>query len=210
MPDTTTIAEFVRYGVQVLEAIAWPLVIVIVVYALRPHLANVLDRLSSLRYKGVVASFGTELGRAEAEATDLRIDESQGKPAEPTQTVYDQLCRIAEISPRAAVSEAWRYVGAAAAEAANAAGTDLPRGGTVTSLVLELVRQRIFSEEAVPVFERLRRLRNEAVHAPEFVLDPGEVERYIDLALRMEQELYHAGTALGVVRGTVEVTSGNG
>jgi hypothetical protein len=57
------------------------------------------------------------------------------------------------------------------------------------------------SDDAVDVFDRLRRLRNEAVHAPEFAFEYLDVEPYIELALRLEQNLFHAGNAVAIARG---------
>ena len=98
----------------------------------------------------------------------------------------------------------------AAADAARVAGIDAPPKSSVTLVVRSLVREGVFSEGAVEVFDRLRRLRNEAVHAPEFALDYVEVEPYIELALRLAQDLFHAGNAVALARGHVRTTSIDG
>ena len=95
-------------------------------------------------------------------------------------------------------------------EAAQRAGLDVSRNLPVNHLVRELIRQGIFSDEALPVFNRLRQLRNEAVHAPDFAVEQPEVERYVDLALRLEQDLLHAGNALGLLSGTVNFATKDG
>ena len=118
--------------------------------------------------------------------------------------------QIAEVSPRAAVAEAWRRVDLAATAAAQVAHIDAPPRSSVTFVVRSFVREGMFSEGAVEVFDRLRRLRNEAVHAPDFALSYLEVEPYIDLALRLAQELFHAGNAAAIGRGYLKLTEIDG
>ena len=196
-----------EYFVKIIEALAWPVTVFVLVIIFRGEVSKILDRITSLKYKDFEANFEKQLREAEQQAEHIR---SERAPAElgttdrltsPQVTVHDQLLRIAEVSPRAAITEAWREVESAATNAAETAGLEAPRRMPINHLVRELIRERIFSDTALPLFDRLRRLRNEAAHAPEFIIDQGEVERYVDLALRLANDLFHAGNALALVRG---------
>jgi len=195
--------------VKLVEILVWPVTVVVLICLFRRDLSGLLTRLASLKYKDVEAIFRDELPQAEAQAEYVRIGETQAEPVALPQTIYEQLLRVADISPRAAIAEAWRYVEAAAVKAAQTAGLELPRALPVNHLVRQLVREGIFADNAVALFNRLRRLRNEAVHSSNFALDQDAAQRYIDLALRLEQELLHASNALGIARGTVKVTPEN-
>lgn len=195
--------------VKLVEILVWPVTVVVLLYLLRKDLSGLLSRLASLKYKDVEAIFRDELRQAEAQAEHIRTGETQAEPTAPPKTIYEQLLRVADISPRAAIAEAWRYVEAAAVKATQTAGLELPGALPVNHLVRHLVQAGLFSDNAVVLFDRLRRLRNEAVHSSDFALDQDEAQRYINLALRLEQELFHAGNALGIARGKVIITPEN-
>jgi len=188
--------------IRILEILAWPVTVLVLAVLFRSELVKLLARLSSVKYKDFEAQFERELRQAERDVAHLRTARIDAKPTPLEPTVYDQLLRIAEVSPRAAVSEAWRLVENAAVAAARVAQIEVPqRGSPVSAAVGSFVREEVFSEDAVALFDRLRRLRNDAVHAPDFALDAIDVERYVDLALRLEQDLFHAGNAVALAKG---------
>ena len=59
------------------------------------------------------------------------------------------------------------------------------------------------------VFEKLYKLRNEAVHAPEFTLDQNEIEKYIELSRSLAEDFYDGGNALGLLRGKLTLPDKN-
>jgi len=200
-----------EYVIKLVEALAWPVTIFGLVLIFRSELTRIMSRLTSFKYKDFEANFDKQLRMAEQQAEHIHLERalteppSTDMPAPPQLTIHDQLIRIAEVSPRAAITEAWRNIETAAIEAAETAGVEIPRRLPINHLVRELIQERIFSKEALPLFDGLRRLRNDAVHAPEFVIEQGEVERYVDLSLRLAHDLFHAGNALALGRGRLEL-----
>lgn len=200
----------VDHLLRFIEVLAWPTTVLILAAVFRHEVAKVVARLSSFKYREFEANFDRELRQVKEGARSVRTSKVEAPLSSPEPTEYEQLLRIAETSPRAAIAEAWRQVELAAADAARVAGIDAPPRSSVTLVVRSLVREGVFSEGAVEVFDQLRRLRNEAVHAPEFALDYVKVEPYIDLALRLAQDLFHAGNAVALARGYVRTTSIDG
>ncbi|MBE3133344.1 MAG: hypothetical protein IMZ55_07710, partial [Acidobacteria bacterium] len=167
-------------------------------------------RVSSFKYKEFEAKFDERLREVKERAESIRTGGSEVAKLPQEATEYEELVQIGEVSPRAAIAEAWRRVELAATEAARVAHIDAPPRSSVTLVVRSLVREGVFSESAVEVFDQLRRLRNEAVHAPEFALNFVEVEPYIELALRLAQDLFHAGNAAAFGRGYLKAVSVDG
>jgi hypothetical protein len=98
-------------------------------------------------------------------------------------TQYEQFRRIAELSPRAAILEAWIDVEVAIYAAAKKAGLEVKGPANAYSLARNLVSLGKVPHDIMPFFEKLRRLRNNAAHLPDFVLDEIEANKYLDLAL---------------------------
>jgi len=199
------------YLIKIVEALAWPVTILILAFGFHRQISKLLLRLSSFKYKDFEARFDEELKKIKSDVTKVIADKTKiessklkslpsGKPS-----LFDHFSDLAEISPRAAVTEAYRHVEITAKGAANAAGIDLPKTFPVRKLVKELVKERPFSEKSIPVFKKLRKLRNVAAHAPAFGLDKYDAEKYIELALTISENLYDAGNALGETRGTTKV-----
>src|ERR1051326_8664678 len=111
--------------VQLVSAIAWPLTIIIIALLFRHEIRKTTSRLSSFSYKDMKAEFEHDLDKLERDVKDLPIKESSTKPErieKETLNAYERLRRIADISPRAAVMEAWRDIEITTKEVTDAYG----------------------------------------------------------------------------------------
>jgi hypothetical protein len=120
------VSFFVEYLIRLLQVVAWPVTVFVLAVMFRQELARLGMRVSSLKYREFEARFDRELRAVNDEAKSLQAGQidASAQSAEPSE--YDRLIRIAEVSPRAAISEAWRSVELAAANAARVAGVDAP------------------------------------------------------------------------------------
>ena len=107
--------------------------------------------------KEIRAELVHELPQTEAAALEAPADEA--------------ILRLAEVSPRAAVLEAWREVELATLETARRIAGDEFRNRTLTYDALRKIER---SEQVDPsilgLFRELRALRNQAAHAPDFAI----------------------------------------
>lgn len=148
-----------EYLVKLIEALAWPITILILAFGFHRQISKLLLRLSSFKYKDFEARFDEELKKIKSDMTKVIVDktkfESSKSKTLPSEkpSLFDHFSDLAEISPRAAVTEAYRHVEITAKGAANTAGIDLPKIFPVRKLVKELVKERLFSEKSIPVFE---------------------------------------------------------
>lgn len=177
--------------ISLIVGIAWPVAAVWIAYLFRGELKALLSRVSHLKYKELEAKF--EKGLVEAEA-DARLVAQVLPPALPppeTMSKLDQLRRIAEVSPRAAIMESWVLIETAASQAGLISGTVIPR--TNPKMIVEyLARSGKLPESSIPLIEKLRHLRNQAAHLPEFVLTQEEAERYLELAVKSSEVISSA------------------
>lgn len=180
--------DWLTFISKVVEALAWPAVVVGVLLYLRQEFPSIVRSLRRLKFKDVELEFG-EAAKALAAETK-RVVPAAGPDVkllgQDESAVVARLGAIAELSPRAAILEAWLLVEAAAA--------DLIRKQNPTSLTANpgpmriregLRRAEVLTPPQEAAFEHLRRLRNDAVHAPDAEFTSAAVASYIESAVAM-------------------------
>lgn len=177
--------------VTLLTGIAWPVAVVWIAYLFKSELRSLLHRMSQLKYKDVEAKF--EIGLAEAEAKVIAIEKSASSalPRPEITSKLELLRRIADVSPRAAIMEAWVLVEDAAGKSGFVQGATIPRVNP-DLFVDELVRLGKLPNGSDSLLLQMRRLRNQAAHLPDFSLNQDEADRYLQLAARMSELILNA------------------
>ncbi len=179
--------------VTLIIGIVWPVAVIWIAYLFKGELRSLLQRMSQLKfkYKDIEANF--EMGLAEAEAKVLSI--GQATPSLPPRpeitSKLESLRRIADVSPRAAIMEAWVLVESAAEKSGFVQGANIPRANP-RPYVEELVRLGKLPKSSDMILDQLRKLRNQAAHLPEFSLNQDEADRYLQLAARMSELILNA------------------
>ncbi|CAD6881787.1 hypothetical protein [Methylomonas albis] len=172
--------------VTLITGIAWPVAVVWIAYLFKGELRSLMHRMSQLKYKDVEAKF--ELGLAEAEAKVTVIEQSSPSilPRPEITSKLELLRRIADVSLRAAIMEAWVLVEDAAGKSGFVQGAAVPRVN-LRLFVEELVRLGKLPKGGDSLLDQMRRLRNQAAHLPDFSFNQDEADRYLQLATRMSE-----------------------
>jgi hypothetical protein len=150
------------------------------------ELKALVSRISHLKYKEVEAKFEKGLAEAEAEVKKVELTTPPALPQPERLSQLDQLRRIAEVSPRAAIMEAWVLIETAATVGGFTSGTVMPRVNP-RLLTEQLVRVGKIPDESRVLMDKLRQLRNQAAHLPDFALSQDEAERYLKLAVKISE-----------------------
>jgi hypothetical protein len=176
--------------VKLIGVLAWPAAVLTLAFAFRAELRKALNRISKLKYKELEATFDNELSQVENRTgLYLRAEESPLTETPAERCGYAQLLRIAEVSPRAAVTEAWRKLESTVDRLATNMGIDpkIPMSGV--KAIRLLIRNQQVAPSLLDDYNRLRDLRNQAVHAEEFGISQTEAERYAALAIEIAEYL---------------------
>lgn len=173
-----------EFIVHIVEALAWPATVLAIFLALRHQIADLIRRTKRVAWRDAEAQFIESVEEAEREIV------AAGLPANPLpehrMARRQELVKLAETSPRAAVIEAWLDLESALR---NRAPTDATR--SVEQVVNDLVAGGYLPRGLTgPIFS-LRKARNTAVHAPDYSLPIGSAIDYIDSAEHL------AGMVLG-------------
>ena len=180
--------------VELVKALAWPITILVIVLLFKRELSLLQGRLSEFRYGNFAAKFAEQLDKVEEDASRSVVQTRELPPpsesrAEQQNAIRDEILRIATVSPRAAVSEAWRHLELAMDSAAQSLGFDQRGAVSRPRLIRLLAEQGLLDTEAVQLYESLRRMRNEAVHRREFDGSQPEAVRYADVALSLASHI---------------------
>jgi hypothetical protein len=177
----------VTFVAELVKALAWPASVVTIVLILRRPLAGLIPLLHKLKYKDLELEFGR--GVEEVKAEVLAELPTSPTPKALSAGASAVLVKLAEMSPRAAVTEAWRQVEGALIEAAKRKGVDLPpRQVALPIYVLRALQAKgALDPGKVAIFNDLRALRNSAAHAPEFALSQESALEYAALATQLAE-----------------------
>lgn len=168
---------------RLLDAVAWPAAVFLIAWVLRDPLSELIRGLRRLRYKDFGAEFGRKVQELEfkADEADLPRGVEEAGPE-----------RLAAISPRAAVTEAWRQVEVALRQFAQERG--LRDRQSTWRIAQELTDQGVLSPSTMGLLDDMKTLRNEAVHAQELDLSPADALEYADLAQRVKYSVVSPST----------------
>lgn len=176
----------------IVAALAWPATLLIFFFIIRKELPAIAKSLRRFKYKDVELEFG-ETAKAIAGEVKEVVPETKpnimiaGHSKPESQARLEQ---FAEISPRAAILEAWLQVEAAAADVLRKKGIGLTSSFPGPLRLREsLQKGGILNPRQVAVFEQLRALRNDAVHVADAEFTKLAVASYIESAVAMASYL---------------------
>lgn len=200
--------DLLSFLVGVIDALAWPAVVVSGILLLRREIRELLPGLSKLRVRDVEFEFGQRVEELKREFDEVEpavlappapaAVEGQGEGTLPAlrgsgegrviaRDEGDLVYRLAPISPRAAVTESWRTVEHALMELAQRVRLDERQ--SLGGVIKELSSSGHLPRATVEILNRLRTLRNEAVHRREMELTVQEALEYADLARQVSLRL---------------------
>lgn len=174
--------DWLEFIASLVNSLAWPGAVVILVLILRKPLSGLIPLLQRLKYKDLEIEFGKRVEEISEEIVATLPRPTLKYVPSPSESHAIQL---AEVSPRAAVVEAWREVERAVIGAAER--HDLSTGkeqGRVTSLraIRSLEQAELVERDKVRLLNDVRVLRNQAAHAPEFALSKDSAVEYVSAA----------------------------
>ena len=158
--------DWLSFIVRMVEALAWPGCVVLVVLMFKDRIGKLIDRLKSFKGPG---GFEATLHDIKTKADDINLpqpDELESGPAEHAESSESRYDRIAERSPDAAVLEIWRDVENAVAELfRRARNTNPDSSHDHQRLLREMVGEGKLEKEVLEIYLRLRAIRNDIAHS---------------------------------------------
>ena len=182
-----------KFFLYLMSGIAWPVAMVWISYQFKGELRALLNRVAQPKNQGFDSKFETSL--AEAEAKLIAIQKSSASTMLPNPEInskLDQLRRIADISPRAAILEAWLLIEDTAENFGFIQGAETRRENPYP-FVVELVNQGRLPKGCETLLKLLQTLRNQTEYLPDFSFTQLVAHRYLQLAASLSALILNAG-----------------
>src|SRR3989442_646183 len=155
---------------SVVGSLAWPAIVLALVVLLRAPVTRVLLTLTRLKYKALELDFGRELKQLEEQAKAIEVKPQQPKALPPapkgSAQLLEEAARLAQDFPEPAVAVGWQAVEDELMSAAMrlAISSDYPPYNSALKNVQLLKEQNAIDEGTFDLLNRMRNLRNMAVH----------------------------------------------
>lgn len=169
---------------SIVQSLAWPAVVVFLVYLLRDSITDLIPRLRRFKHKDTELEFDVELKAIEATFTPITksLKDSPANPTTRTREI-DRLLDIVDISPRASVVEAWILIESLLSKiASKVPGLEKSCQSIPSMTLLKILRDKHFIDNvAYKGLQEMRILRNRAAHSEDFGLTIDGARRYLEL-----------------------------
>ena len=178
--------NLLAFFAQLVDSLAWPVLVAWLAYGFRTPIARLLGRIKSLKYKELEAEFEQTLDEIEIIPAPERPVAIEEDIARDTITIIE----LADVSPRAAVMEAWIRI-------ERATRTYLDSDGLKRRYSYQGLR-RLPSDKLKPIesilspYQELRLLRNKATYADDFDINPNVAKEYVEIAANIERVIREA------------------
>lgn len=173
-----------EYLVRLVEALAWPGVVLIALFVLRGSIADLVPMLQRLKYKDLELEFERDLDKLREEARDMRSKTTLPPTAESVDADLNYyLQQVRQSSPRNAVIEAWLGLESSAVSTATHFKLMPERTRVTASSALEaLVTAGVLSDNDLRIINELRLLRNKAVHELSASISEYDAAKFLEIA----------------------------
>jgi hypothetical protein len=171
--------------VELVKAIAWPAVVVGLAVLFRKPVLSAARYIRRIKYGDTVVDFEVQVAKVQHKAS-LVFPE----PAVPSERSVKYLSDLADLSPRAAIMEAWLEIEAAVGAAIKRRGLNVPAEDNFAWRLPALLQgHQLVTKSEADLIDQLRRLRNDAAHRPEFSLTPHVAKQFASAALLVAGKL---------------------
>jgi hypothetical protein len=179
--------DWLTFIAEMTKALAWPVAAVVAFLALRNQLTQRFSALESLKWKDFEFRFASEVHRIAAEA-QMAVPEPEVRSL-PATTEEERRAHLADLSPRAAIIEAWIGLESAAAVGLRSRGVAITDREIYqpARLAEALISSRLLNASQADVLKELRRLRNAAAHAEDPKITPETAREFVDVAGALER-----------------------
>jgi hypothetical protein len=193
----------------IVGSLAWPIVILSLLFILRKQLVGLADRLQEFSLAGAKATFEKQLETAREEAERLPPPSSPDATPDHQRIVpltdEKKFLRLASEFPEAAITEVYKDIEGILFRIGDTLG--IPRTGA-DRIMNELYERREVDENARDLFHTLRRARNLSAHGTgDRRVSPGEALDYRDHSIRLMASL---SFVLGKVEAAADVKKAKG
>ncbi len=165
---------------NIITSIAWPTTVITVVFMLKYQLEQLIGRLSRVKWKEAEAVFSETIIKLAKETSEITSPNNYKSTA--LQDTAEHLRKLASISPKSAILEAFCVLENAAIKAAKLSPKYSGDYKGIINIIQLLTGKPLMAQHGKQIFE-LFKLRNQVAHSDTFDMSRFLVQEYIDICL---------------------------
>ncbi|MCH2206766.1 MAG: hypothetical protein MK132_12960 [Lentisphaerales bacterium] len=171
---------------NIVSAVIWPLITLILVKQFNDPLAELILRISKIKHKDTVLDFDKKMDELKVEAQAEGLASSVQKK-ESLVEKERELNTVASIAPSAAIMETWTEVEGAVIKLVLSKGICYEADGAAPYLALQnlLLHHRLLENKKIKIYSDLRKLRNKVAHAADYEVNEDQAAEYISIAMNL-------------------------
>lgn len=173
--------DFWTFISKIIEALAWPSVVLYLILKFRDRFGSLLDRLTEATLPGGISGkFAPAFERAQEMVNEIPEPELAGGEEIEREIPSEKDDRALEINPSGVIMEMWQKVLAQAKELLESSGTQSITAGRPLSplkLVRTLEANNLITHDESKLVDELRSIRNAVAHS-ETQATPADADRY--------------------------------
>jgi hypothetical protein len=155
--------DWLQFFASLIGSLAWPAVVIAVLFLLRTHLVAIATRIEELSLPGGTAiKLAKQVRQVQTEAELVEAEQGLDEAA-PVITLDPSVLQLAEQFPEAAVLEAYKELESVLLQIRARLPNGKPRR-TGPEVMTDLLDQKYISESIFSLYQTLRETRNTLVH----------------------------------------------
>lgn len=145
---------------SLLDTLAWPAVILFLIFLATRNSTGLMKLIHSIRYKDFEVTLRDDFLEASELANKIRVDPKLSKPFDPVSSGH--VLQLAKIDAGVAILRSWQRLESRIIEMIRHSG--LVRFTNPSKFMARLLQLERIEGADLSLFERLRKIRNEVVH----------------------------------------------
>lgn len=176
--------DWMTFFTNIIDSIAWPFAIILIVWWLKSHIGQLIPFTKKFKYGELEIEFEQQLKALKKEAEESKIEHAT--PETDNSEMQEYINATADVSPRAAIVDAWVGLELTALSSAGLLGFNKnKRPIPFSNLIDTLQSENILKPKDAQILRKLQKLRNEALHSPDFKITKVEAQEFSELARDM-------------------------
>ena len=177
---------------NLITSLVWPVATIVIVVLLRSEISSLLGRIKKIKHKDSEIDLASEISNVVKNADEVLSNTSADKTPE-----QERIGRLAEDSPRGAILDSWLSIEEAMGQYAMRHGIESqklhsPPYQRIQSIQLRNLDVPTLGHGIIEMLDKLRRIRNDAVHRTDADITPAIAKDYAALAVRVKAKLEEA------------------
>jgi hypothetical protein len=182
--------DWLTFTTEITKTLVWPIVVLALLCVFREHIRRLVGSLTKLKWGGAEAQLARSLIEAEEDRA-AALSKSKQVPdphwqSEFTLKIDDALRKMAT---HAAILQTWPHVEREARDAARRAKVEVQIYQRPSDIVESLVRNGLLDPSWLSLYSKLRSLRNQVAHLPEFEPSEDAVDSFLSMCKDLTQAL---------------------